>query len=128
MKPRLLLWCVPFGIVVLFATGAPTRALAYPRPAAGSTLTADKGKFRILQQGNEAGTEEFDLEPAGNGWVMQGQTVIRVPGSPEMRTSGELRISADGTPQHYTWSAYCRTITTLAAGTSRRTRWNFASK
>lgn len=103
MKSRLLLWCVPFAIAGLFAAAAPDRAL--PRPAADSGFTADKGKFRILQQGSEAGTEDFDLEPAGNGWVLHGETVIRVPGSPEMRTSGELHISADGTPQHYTWSA-----------------------
>ena len=35
---------------------------------------------------------------------MNDQTVIRV-GSAETHTSGQLRISADGTPQHYTWSS-----------------------
>jgi hypothetical protein len=36
---------------------------------------------------------------------MNDQTVIRVPGGAETRTSGQLRISADGTPQHYTWNS-----------------------
>lgn len=104
MKASLLLWCVPFGVAALLLTAA-TPLLLYPRAAADSGFTADKGKFRILQQGNEAGTEEFNLEPSGNGWILEDETVIRVPGSVEMRTSGQLRISPDGTPLHYAWSA-----------------------
>jgi hypothetical protein len=103
MKSRLLLW--PLGIAGLLAIAAPNPLLPYPRPATDASFAADKGKFRILQQGNEAGTEEFDLEGAGSAWVLQEQTVIRVAGSPEMRTTGELHISADGTPQRYNWSA-----------------------
>ena len=102
MKSRLLLW--PLGIAGLLTFAAPS-LFPFPRPATDASFAADKGKFRILQQGNEVGTEEFDLEGAGSTWVLQEQTVIRVPGSPEVRTSGELHVSADGTPQHYTWSA-----------------------
>jgi hypothetical protein len=104
MRPRLTMWCAPLGLVILLLSAAVNYGLAYPRPAANSALTPDKGKFRILQQGNEVGTEEFDLQPSGNAWVMNDQTVIRV-GSAETHTSGQLRISADGTPQHYTWSS-----------------------
>ena len=103
MKSRLLLW--PLGIAGLLAIAAPNALFPYPRPAPDANFAADKGKFRILQQGNEAGTEEFDLEGAGSSWVLEEQTVIRVAGSPETRTSGELHVSADGTPQRYTWSA-----------------------
>jgi hypothetical protein len=105
MKSRLLLWCVPLGLGVLLLTAGPNRALPNPGPAGDSGFTPDKGRFRILQQGNEAGTEEFDLEPAGNAWVARDETVIRVPGSAEARTTGQLRLSADGAPQHYAWSA-----------------------
>ena len=105
MKARLLRWCVPLGVVVVLLTAAANHVLPYPRPAADPGFSADKGRFRILQQGNEAGTEEFSFEPAGNAWVLEDETVIRVPGSVEMRTSGQLRISADGAPQHYAWSA-----------------------
>jgi hypothetical protein len=104
MKSGLLLWCVPLGIGALLLTIGPNRALPYPRPAGESGFTADKGRFRILQQGNEAGIEEFDLAPAGNAWVMHDETVIRVPGSAEVRTTGQLRLSADGVPLHYDWS------------------------
>jgi hypothetical protein len=105
MKARLLLWCASLGTMVLLLTAMANPMLSYPRPAADSGFTPDKGRFRILQQGNEVGTEEFDLEPSGNSWVLDDQTVIRVPGGAEMRTSGQLKISADGVPQHYAWSA-----------------------
>jgi hypothetical protein len=105
MKARLLLWCVSLGVVALFSTAGAKRLLSSPRPAADAGFTPDKGKLRILQQGIEAGTEEFSFAPAGNGWVMEDETTIHVPGSIEMRTSGQLRISADGTPQRYTWNA-----------------------
>jgi hypothetical protein len=104
MRHRLPVWYAPLGLVILLLSAGANYALSYPRPAANSALTPDKGKFRILQQGNEVGTEEFDLQPSGNAWVMNDQTVIRV-GSAETHTSGQLRISADGTPQHYTWSS-----------------------
>ncbi len=105
MKPRLVLWCVPFAVLGLLWAGGRNHLFPYPRPAADPGFTPDKGRFRILQQGNEAGSEEFSFAPAGSAWVMQDATVIRVPGSVEMRSSGQLRISADGTPQHYSWSA-----------------------
>jgi hypothetical protein len=105
MKARLPMWCARLGLVTLLLSAGANYGLAYPRPAANSAFTPDKGKFRILQQGNEVGTEEFDLQPSGNTWVMNDQTVIRVPGSAETRTSGQLRISADGSPQHYTWNS-----------------------
>jgi hypothetical protein len=91
--------------MAVLLTAAASRLLPDPRPAGDSGFTPDKGKFRILQQGNEAGTEEFTFGSSGNAWVLEDETVIRVPGGAEMRTSGQLRISADGTPQHYNWSA-----------------------
>jgi len=105
MKARLRPWWVPLAVVGLLLPGAANRLLPSPRPASDSGFTPDKGRFRILQQGNEAGTEEFSFGPAGNNWVMEDETVIRVPGGVEMRSSGQLRISADGTPRHESWSA-----------------------
>lgn len=105
MKARLPMWCAPLGLVTLLLSAGVNYGLAYPRPAANSAFTPDKGKFRILLQGNEVGTEEFDLQPSGNAWVMNDATVIRVPGSAETHTSGQLRISRDGAPQHYTWNS-----------------------
>jgi hypothetical protein len=91
--------------MALLSTALASQVLSYPRPAADSSFAPDKGKFRILQQGNEAGTEEFSFVSSGNAWVLEDQTVIHVPGGLEMRSSGQLRLSPDGTPQRYAWSA-----------------------
>lgn len=104
MKARLFLLCLPLGVVGLISVARPNHLLSYPRPT-DSQFMPDKGRLRILQQGNEAGTEEFSFAPSGNVWVMEDETVIHVPGSAEMRTSGQLRISPDGIPQRYTWNA-----------------------
>ena len=82
-------------------------------PQAAPGWTADKGKFRIMQQGAEAGTEEFDLAPAGNGagstpghtWIAHGEALIHIPGGGETRSSGRLTLAADGAPIHYDWTA-----------------------
>ena len=105
MKTRPLRWYVPLGIMAVLLTSAASHLRSYPRPPADSGFASDKGKFRILQQGNEVGTEDFNLAPSGNGWVLEDETIIRVPGGAEMRSSGQLRIAADGVPQHYAWSA-----------------------
>ncbi len=73
---------------------------------AGLPFVPDKGKFRILQNGNEIGTEEFELAPAGDAWMARGDAVIRGGGGAgEMRSSGQLRMAADGSPLRYDWTA-----------------------
>jgi hypothetical protein len=88
--------------MTLIASAASVLRAGVP---ATDTFTPDKGRFRILQQDVEAGIEDFSIEPSGNGWLIEDETIIRVPGSAEMRTSGQLRVAADGAPQRYTWSA-----------------------
>jgi hypothetical protein len=72
----------------------------------GLPFVPDKGKFRILQNGNEIGTEDFELTAAGDAWMAKGDAVIRGGGGAgDMRSSGQLRMAADGTPLHYDWTA-----------------------
>jgi hypothetical protein len=71
-----------------------------------ASFTPDKGKFRILLNGSEVGTEEFDIAPDGDHWVAHGEAVVKGgQGSADERSSGELRLAADGTPLHYDWTA-----------------------
>ena len=76
-----------------------------PAAVSNSLLVSDKGSFRVLLNGNEVGTEQFETTASGNVWIARGESVTRVPGEPETRSSGELRISADGTPLGYKWAA-----------------------
>ena len=83
----------------------PPAQASPPAPTASPAPVSDKGVFRILSGGVEVGAEQFEMVPSGNFWIVRSETVVRVPGEPEMRSSGELRISADGTPLGYKWTA-----------------------
>lgn len=76
--------------------------------SAPPAVSADKGKLRILQDGKEVGTEQFELAMSGDVWIERGDTTLRIPGS-ETRATGQLRLRADGTPLHYDWSAQTAT-------------------
>jgi len=87
---------------------APLRMALPQRPpiaGSGTGFTPDKGKFRILQDGSEVGIEDFELSQSGGAWIARGEAVIRVPGSPETRSTGQLHLAADGTPIRYEWSS-----------------------
>jgi hypothetical protein len=90
----------------LTPASSPSTANA-PKPAVSqSSLPApDKGTFRILLSGTEVGTEQFETQAAGSIRIVRSETVLRAPGQPESRSSGELRVAADGTPLGYKWSA-----------------------
>jgi hypothetical protein len=88
------------------AKAAKAAAPALAKPIAQIPLPVpDKGAFRILLNGTEVGTEQFETASSGNAEIVRSETVIRVPGQPETRSSGELRVSADGTPLGYKWTA-----------------------
>jgi hypothetical protein len=111
MKPNAKPFAILAGLLLGYAASLlavpPLRPYPTPSPSpqAAAGFTADKGKFRILQQGAELGSEDFDLALAGGGWVAHGDAVIRVPGAGNTRSTGTLRLAADGSPVHYDWSA-----------------------
>jgi hypothetical protein len=87
-----------------FAASA-ARALHPGRAAAGSGLSPDKGKFRILVNGAQVGTEDFEISPGGLGWIAKGTSEIHPAQGPVQRVTGTLQLHADGTPGRYEWSA-----------------------
>ncbi len=110
--PSLRAFAIGLALAALLAAAAPHRLFLVGATAADSipAFAPDKGKFRILQNGSEIGSEDFELTPtgnasAGNTWIARGDTVIHVPGSSDMRSSGQLRLAADGAPLHYEWTA-----------------------
>jgi hypothetical protein len=82
----------------------PKQAPAKPA-SSGAGFVPDKGKFRILLNGQLVGTEEFEISSSDNTWSARDSTTMRVPGSGEIRTTGQLRLAADGTPIHYDWTS-----------------------
>jgi hypothetical protein len=87
------------------SAGFSPRVLA-PIPAdAPSVFSADKGKLRITINGQAVGSEDFEISQSGGEWVERSSMTAHAPGSGEIKATGQLKLSADGTPIRYDWSA-----------------------
>jgi hypothetical protein len=104
LAPLLLALSTGFAVPPFHAHPSGSPQAASPTSPAGSVLAADKGKFRILVNGQEAGTEEFEIAPSHDAWVAHGVTELRSAQGPAIRVTGTLRLAADGTPLSYEWS------------------------
>jgi hypothetical protein len=65
----------------------------------------EKGRFRIVVDGKEAGKEDFEISRDGPGWVARGNAEVTPPQGEATKLSATLRLNADGTPKHYEWSS-----------------------
>jgi len=83
---------------------AHTVALERPAVAAASVLVPDKGKLRILINGQVAGSEDFEIAPSGNEWIARGSTDAKPAQGPSTRIMGALRLTRTGAPISYEWS------------------------
>lgn len=72
--------------------------------AAAPALAEDKGRFRILLDGQPMGSEEFAIAPSGKEWVARSTTEIRAPGGPATQVSARLTLLPNGTLLRYEWS------------------------
>ncbi len=72
---------------------------------APSVFSADKGKLRITINGQQVGSEDFEISSAGDAWIERSSMSAHTPGGPDIKASGQLKLSSDGVPIHYDWSA-----------------------
>jgi hypothetical protein len=72
---------------------------------APGVVAPDRGKFRLLSEGQQVGTEEFSVTPNGADWISSGSVEIKVPGAATTLVRGELRLAANGRPLSYRWSS-----------------------
>jgi hypothetical protein len=73
--------------------------------ATPSVFSADKGKFRITINGQGVGSEEFEISPSGDAWIEHSSMTAHAPGGGEIKATGQLKLSSDGAPIRYDWSA-----------------------
>lgn len=66
-------------------------------------LVPDKGKFRIMVNGQAVGKEEFEINPSGADWSAHGSSEITTPQG-ATKVTGTLAFHPDGSPIHYDWS------------------------
>jgi hypothetical protein len=78
-------------------------ALAATAIAAPLAFSPDKGKFKILVNGQPAGTEEFSLSANGGNWIARGNAEIQTPQGPT-HVTGNLELRPDGVPVRYEWT------------------------
>ncbi len=98
-----------FILIALFPAAAQSKKEKKgenpPATAAPSVFVEEKGKFRILVDGQPAGSEEFQISPSGKDWLARGVAEVPSPNGGTIKVTGKLELSPDGTPQHYDWSA-----------------------
>jgi hypothetical protein len=107
---RQAIFLIPVAIVaaMLLVAIAPSRANHRPAPmpafaVSDSGFVADKGKFRIMVNGQQVGKEEFEIGPSGSDWVAHGTSEIQAPKG-SSHVTGTLNLRPDGTPARYEWS------------------------
>jgi hypothetical protein len=97
------------AIVSVFALlvfgGVLLVSAAQKKGAPGSIFVPDKGKFKVLIDGNPVGHEEFEITPSGSGWAAKATTHLTPAGSPPIVVTGNLTLEATGAPISYEWSS-----------------------
>ena len=93
------------GLNVRAITASAWKARAAEPANAPSVFAPDKGKFRITINGQPVGTEEFEIAASGSTWLEHSSMTAHAPGSADIKSTGQLRLSADGSPVRYDWAA-----------------------
>jgi hypothetical protein len=104
VKSRTTLIALTFGI----ATSTALSLAAQKKPAVvpGPVVFAqDKGKFIVKLGGQTVGHEDFEIAPAGGGWLAKGVAEIKPPEGASSKVSGSLTLQPDGAPISYEWSS-----------------------
>jgi hypothetical protein len=89
------------AVALLALAGAAVRGQSDARKGA---LAADKGKLRMLLDGQAVGTEEFSISASGAEWTTRGEARIQMPGGAAQTITGRLRLAPDAAPLSYEWS------------------------
>jgi len=74
------------------------------KDAARSRLVADKGRLRIVVDGQTVGTEDFQITGNGVEWSTHSDVKIQIPGTPAAKLTTSLRLGAQERPKSYEWS------------------------
>ena len=86
------------------ASGVSSASAAIPA-GAPSVFSPDKGKLRITINGQQVGSEDFEISATGDTWLERSSMSAHVPGGGDLKAAGQLKISASGEPIRYDWSA-----------------------
>jgi len=100
-------WHVVALLVLTVATGPAAGANSQRETGqAAAAWTDEKGKFRVVVEGQAVANEEFEISRSGNEWVARAKVEISKAGGGPAKLQGKLRLAADGAPlaYEYEWS------------------------
>ncbi len=69
-----------------------------------SVFVEEKGKLRILVDGQQAGSEEFQISQGNQRWVAHGKTEIHTSDGGTTQVTASMQLAPDGAPLNYQWS------------------------
>jgi len=106
--------CAAGVLLATFFAGAATFLVALSHTSAGAVgsspatktppvFAADKGKLRILVNGQQVGKEDFEISPSHGNWIARGSSEVQAEDR-VTHISGTLELRADGTPVRYQWA------------------------
>jgi hypothetical protein len=99
-------WLSVGALLILLCAGAGIADQKKNAKASGaSVFTQDKGKFTIKLDGQTVGHEDFEIAPAGGGWLAKGSAEIKPTQSPASKVTGSLTLQPDGAPISYRWTS-----------------------
>ena len=103
-------WMALCALAAVIATtgvlvSAPAAGQKQKQTTGPGVFVPDKGKLRILLDGQPVGTEDFEISPSGEGWTAKGSTDVHVPDAGRNRVSATLELRADGAPKSYEWTS-----------------------
>jgi hypothetical protein len=103
-KSRLLVFLASSAVLGVVAQAIFVKPVSVSAAAPKlAPLVADRGKFRIMVNGQPVGKEEFEITPSGNEWSAHANSELQTPQG-VMKVNGTLTLHADGTPIHYDWA------------------------
>lgn len=92
---------ISLGFLLVLVSGIP---FAHAQKKEAGVFQPDKGKFTVLLDGRQIGSEEFEIAPAGAGWIARGTTTMKTEKG-DTKVTGNLTLQPDGAPVSYDWSA-----------------------
>jgi hypothetical protein len=96
---------IPLGIALIFACAVAGIAAQKKNASGAGVFAEDKGKLTIKLDGQTVGHEDFEIAPAGGGWLAKGNADIKAAQNPSTKVYGSLTLLPDGSPAAYEWTA-----------------------
>ncbi len=81
-------------------SAAEKRASKDKKPAPAQIFIEDKGRLRLLVEGQQVGMEEFQIAPDGSSWTARAKVELK-SGSATVQVTSLLRLASDGAPLLY---------------------------